>query len=104
MFVSPDRDVDPVGNPAIRVARSRKVQKGEDKAFETPDARWVATRVEGSGKTINNDNASNTVHFSAFGLFDGHGGKEASSFCALHFQTQVAPVAQAVRRPPRDAR
>ena len=47
MFVSPDRDVDPVGNPAIRVARSRKVQKGEDKAFETPDARWVATRVEG---------------------------------------------------------
>ena len=82
MFVSPDRDVDPVGNPAIRVARSRKVQKGEDKAFEMPDARWVATRVEGSGKTINNDNASNTVHFSAFGLFDGHGGKACAEHCS----------------------
>ena len=84
------RAVDPLGNPALRTARSRKVQKGEDTSFETPDATWVARRVDGAPVGAGDGPTANTrvtdgdvaVRFSAFGLFDGHGGKACAEHCA----------------------
>ena len=84
------RAVDPLGNPALRTARSRKVQKGEDTSFETLDATWVARRVDGAPVGAGDGPTANTrvtdgdvaVRFSAFGLFDGHGGKACAEHCA----------------------
>ncbi len=98
------RAVDPLGNPALRAARSRKVQKGEDTSFETPDATWVARRVDGRGSagdggTQDVTDSDAVVHFSAFGLFDGHGGKACAEHCAatmlghlLHALDKPGPV------------
>jgi serine/threonine protein phosphatase PrpC len=98
------RAVDPLGNPALRTARSRKVQKGEDTSFETPDATWVARRVDGRGSagdggTQDVTDGDAVVHFSAFGLFDGHGGKACAEHCAatmlghlLHALDKPGPV------------
>ena len=90
MHVPLARAVDPLGNPALRTARSRKVQKGEDTSFETPDATWVARRVDGAPVGAGDGPTANTrvtdgdvaVRFSAFGLFDGHGGKACAEHCA----------------------
>ena len=79
------RAVDPLGNPALRTARSRKVQKGEDASFETPDAFWVARRRDGrrvAGEREEIADGDVVVRFSAFGLFDGHGGKACAEHCA----------------------
>ena len=65
---------DPVGYPPLRVAHSRKVMKGEDKWFATPDARWVPPGASPDDPDVH-------CHFSAFGLFDGHGGKDAAEHC-----------------------
>jgi serine/threonine protein phosphatase PrpC len=98
------RAVDPLGNPALRTARSRKVQKGEDTSFETPDATWVARRVDGRGSAGDGGTQAVTdgdavVRFSAFGLFDGHGGKACAEHCAatmlghlLHALDKPGPV------------
>ena len=58
---------DVIGYPVMRVAHSRKVMKGEDKSFAAPDVTWRG------------------VHFSIFGLFDGHGGKTAAEHCVDTF-------------------
>ena len=64
----------PRGLPPLRVAHSRKVMKGEDKWFATPDARWVPPGASPDDPDVH-------CHFSAFGLFDGHGGKDAAEHC-----------------------
>ena len=65
---------DPVGYPLSAWRNSRKVMKGEDKWFATPDARWVPPGASP-------DDPDAHCHFSAFGLFDGHGGKDAAEHC-----------------------
>ena len=72
----PERASDALGYPALRVAHSRKVQKGEDFSFAVPDARWVVPGDDASS------DPKRAVHFSAFGLFDGHGGKDCAAHCA----------------------
>ena len=74
--VPPERASDALGYPALRVAHSRKVQKGEDFSFAVPDARWVVPGEDASS------DPKRAVHFSAFGLFDGHGGKDCAAHCA----------------------
>ena len=74
--VPPERASDALGYPALRVAHSRKVQKGEDFSFAVPDARWVVPGDDASS------DPKRAVHFSAFGLFDGHGGKDCAAHCA----------------------
>lgn len=62
-FAPPLHDLDGVGYPTLRVAHSRKVQKGEDKDLCELAVQW------------------RTHHFSVFGLFDGHGGRAAAEHC-----------------------
>ena len=64
---------DPVATPSPRGAQP-KVMKGEDKWFATPDARWVPPGASPDDPDVH-------CHFSAFGLFDGHGGKDAAEHC-----------------------
>ena len=67
VHVHPMSELDPLGYLPCRVAHSRKVMKGEDKSFASPGVQWRG------------------VSFDAFGLFDGHGGKDAAEHCADRF-------------------
>mmetsp|Transcript_5602 Transcript_5602/g.25247 ORF Transcript_5602/g.25247 Transcript_5602/m.25247 type:complete len:800 (+) Transcript_5602:282-2681(+) len=67
VHVHPLSATDPLGYLPCRVAHSRKVMKGEDKSFASPGVQWRG------------------VSFDAFGLFDGHGGKDAAEHCADRF-------------------
>ena len=67
VHVHPLSELDPLGYLPCRVAHSRKVMKGEDKSFASPGVQWRG------------------VSFDAFGLFDGHGGKDAAEHCADRF-------------------
>ena len=108
MHVPLARAVDPLGNPALRTARSRKVQKGEDTSFETPDATWVARRVDGlrgagDGTRPNITDGDVVVRFSAFGLFDGHGGKACAEHCAATMLDRILDALDAPGPVPADA-
>jgi hypothetical protein len=43
VWTPPLQALDPVGYPVLRVAHSRKVQKGEDKSFAAPDVAGTHT-------------------------------------------------------------
>jgi len=85
VHVHPSHAEDPTGYPPCRVAHSRKVMKGEDKSFAAPGAEWRGVR------------------FDAFGLFDGHGGKDAAEHCAEAFVPALLNALDAPGPIPEDA-
>lgn len=88
--MSPDAsasDVDADGLAALVVARSRKVQKGEDFDLAETSVSWTPARADGS--------AGRVVTFAVLGLFDGHGGKACAAHCAETFVPEVTRALEA---------
>lgn len=75
------RTVDDDDLDASIVARSRKVQKGEDFDLSVPALTWTPRRATGEDAPA--------VTFGLYGLFDGHGGKACASHCAETFAGEV---------------
>ena len=81
---------DRVGFPALAVAHSRKVQKGEDFDLAEVAATWRPTREGGS-----REDAEDEIEFGAFGLFDGHGGRACAAHCAERFLPELVAALDA---------
>ena len=81
---------DRVGFPALAVAHSRKVQKGEDFDLAEVAVTWRPTREGGS-----REDAEDEIEFGAFGLFDGHGGRACAAHCAERFLPELVAALDA---------
>lgn len=81
---------DRVGFPALAVAHSRKVQKGEDFDLAEVAATWRPTREGGSS-----EDGEDEIEFGAFGLFDGHGGRACAAHCAERFLPELVAALDA---------
>lgn len=79
---------DRAGFPALAIAHSRKVQKGEDFDLVEVCALWTPGR---RGKGANDA----SVEFAMFGLFDGHGGKACAEHCADSFLSALTEALDA---------
>ena len=78
--------------PYVRFAKSRKIQKGEDFEFCSPNARWVSKSILNRRRHRMNQNdvledeatmeQLASCEFFFLSVFDGHGGKACADFCS----------------------
>ncbi len=68
----------PTCRPASPTRRARPRPAGEDKLLQLPSSTWQLPGAQ-------------PVAFSAFGIFDGHGGKQAATFASKNLHAQVRP-------------
>lgn len=68
----------PQQGPVVKFSLAKNDYKGEDKWLQLASSKWE--HPEGQAPAT----------FSAFGIFDGHGGKQAATFASKHLHAEVA--------------
>eukprot|EP00198_Chlamydomonas_reinhardtii_P004024 XP_001693360.1 protein phosphatase type 2C [Chlamydomonas reinhardtii] len=76
-------DHDPLLGPAVHNALGKVQVKGEDRWLEAPSNSWSIEGVDGGITAV-----------SAFGIFDGHGGRMAAQHAAKHLLPLVGQFAE----------